>query len=52
MELVNKVAQSGLITLDLEDFSRKKPSLHLISKFFRGLILVEFDALKAHDWCI
>ncbi|MBK9793788.1 MAG: DUF2480 family protein [Sphingobacteriales bacterium] len=55
MELVNKVAQSGLITLDLEDFFPKEAiSAFDIKEFlFRGLILKELDfraALKAHDW--
>ena len=55
MELVNKVAQSGLITLDLEDFFPKEAILALdIKEFlFRGLILKELEfraALKAHDW--
>ena len=57
MELVNKVAQSGLITLDLEDFFPKE-TIHPvdIKEFlFRGLILKELEfraALKAHDWSI
>ena len=55
MELVNKVAQSGLITLDLEDFFPKEAIIAFdIKEFlFRGLILKELDfraALKAHDW--
>ncbi len=55
MELVNKVAQSGLITLDLEDFFPKEAIVAFdIKEFlFRGLILKELDfraALKAHDW--
>jgi len=55
MELVNKVAQSGLITLDLEDFFPKEAIIGFdIKEFlFRGLILKELDfraALKAHDW--
>ena len=55
MELVNKVAQSGLITLDLEDFFPKEAIIAFdIKEFlFRGLILKELEfraALKAHDW--
>ena len=55
MELFNKVAQSGLITLDLEDFFPKEAIVAFdIKEFlFRGLILKELDfraALKAHDW--
>lgn len=57
MELVNKIAQSGLITLDLEDFFPKEEIVELDVKdfLFRGLILkeIEFrDALKQHDWHI
>ncbi len=55
--LINKVAQSGLITLDLEDFFPKEEIVEFDVKdfLFRGLILkeVEFrDALKHHDWQI
>jgi len=57
MELINKVAQSGLITLDLEDFFPKKEIIGFDIKdfLFRGLILKELDfraALKAHDWSV
>ena len=57
MELVNKVAQSGLITLDLEDFFPKEAIVAFdIKEFlFRGLILKELEfraALKAHDWSV
>ena len=57
MELVNKIAQSGLITLDLEDFFPKEAiSAFDIKEFlFRGLILKELEfraALKAHDWSV
>jgi len=56
-ELINKVAQSGLITIDLEDFFPKETIIELdIKEFlFRGLILKELEfraALKAHDWSI
>lgn len=55
MELVNKVAQSGLITLDLEDFFSKEEIMEFDIKdfLFRGLILKELDfraALKQHEW--
>ena len=55
MELVNKVAQSGIITLDLETFVVKSGIKELdISQFlFRGLLLKEKDfraALKEFDW--
>ena len=57
MELVNKVAQSGLITIDLEEFFPKQDIIALDIKdfLFRGLILKELEfraALKAHDWSI
>lgn len=53
--LVNKVAQSGLITLDLETFFPTEEIIAFdIKEFlFRGLILKEIDfraALKEHDW--
>lgn len=57
MELINKVAQSGLITIDLEDFFPKETIVELDIKdfLFRGLILKELEfrsALKTHDWSI
>ncbi|MEZ5009259.1 MAG: DUF2480 family protein [Chitinophagales bacterium] len=53
--LVNKVAQSGLVVLDLEDFYPKKEVVEIdISQFlFKGLILREKEfrtALKEYDW--
>jgi len=53
--LINKVAQSGLITIDLEDFFPKETIVELDIKdfLFRGLILKELEfrgALKTHDW--
>lgn len=53
--LINKVAQSGLITLDLEDFFPKESIVELDVKafLFRGLILKEKEfrtALKEKDW--
>lgn len=55
--LINKVAQSGLITLDLEDFFPKNEIISFDIKdfLFRGLILKELEfrtALKTHDWQI
>ncbi|RYZ20373.1 MAG: DUF2480 family protein [Chitinophagaceae bacterium] len=52
---VNKVAASGLITLDLETFLPKDPvvTFDLKDHLFMGLILKEKDfreALKAKDW--
>ena len=57
MELVNKVAQSGLITIDLEDFFPTDTFVELDIKdfLFRGLILKELEfraILKTHDWTI
>lgn len=56
-KLINKVAQSGLITLDLEDFFPKEEIMAFDIKdfLFRGLILKELEfraALKAFDWSI
>jgi hypothetical protein len=53
--LVNKVAASGLLTLDLEAYLPKDPivSFDLKDHLFMGLILKEKDfreALKAKDW--
>lgn len=55
--LVNRVANSGLITLNLEDFFPKEELLVFDIKeyLFHGLILKEKDfreALKNHDWTI
>jgi Protein of unknown function (DUF2480) len=54
-ELVNRVAQSGLITLDLEELypAGEVIGFDLKQFLFRELILREKDfreALKAHDW--
>lgn len=53
--LVNRVAQSGLITLHLEEFFPKEPvtAIDLKDYLFQGLILREKDfreAMKAYDW--
>ncbi|MCB0640091.1 MAG: DUF2480 family protein [Phaeodactylibacter sp.] len=53
--LVNRVANSGLITLNLEDFYPKAPIAHFDLKdyLFMELILKEKDfraALQEHDW--
>ena len=53
--LVNRVANSGLITLNLEDFFPQAPIVDFDLKdyLFMELILKEKDfraALKAHDW--
>lgn len=58
MELVNKVAQSGLLTFDLEAYFPAEGtivSFDLKDHLFRGLILREKDfreALAAIDWSI
>lgn len=54
-EIKNKVAESGLITLSLEDYYPRGPRLSLdISPWlYEGLILREKDFrayLKEHDW--
>lgn len=55
MELVNRVAQSGLVTLDLEQFYPEGPvaTFDLKDYLFMEMILKEKDfreALKNHDW--
>lgn len=55
--LENKIANSGLIVLDLEDYFPKEEVVELdISPFlFSGLILKEKDfrsALKSYDWSV
>ena len=57
MELVNKVTQSGIITLDLEKHLPEKEVVGLdISQFlFRGLLLKEKEfrqAIKEFDWSV
>ncbi|NML19980.1 DUF2480 family protein [Pseudoflavitalea sp. G-6-1-2] len=54
-EIINKVAQSGLITLDLEEYFPKEPIVvfDLKDHLFMGMILKEKDfraALQATDW--
>ena len=55
-EIVNKVAESGLITIDLENYLPKKESIAVFDLkdfLFMGLILKEKDfreALKQQDW--
>jgi hypothetical protein len=53
--LVNRVAQSGIITLNLEDYFPTNPIVVFDIKeyLFHGLILKEKDfreAMKNHDW--
>lgn len=54
-EIVNKVAQSGLISLDLEDYYPKEEIVEFDLKqyLFMEMILKEKDfraALQTHDW--
>ena len=53
--IVNRVANSGLVTIDLEDFLPKEKIevFDLKDHLFRGLILKEKDfreALRNFDW--
>lgn len=53
--IINRVAQSGIITFNLEDFFPQQESILFDIKeyLFMGLILKEKDfraALKTHDW--
>jgi hypothetical protein len=55
-EIINKVAESGLVTIDLEKYLPTKESIvvfDLKDFLFMGMILKEKDfreALKKHDW--
>lgn len=54
-EIVNKVAQSGIVTIDLEDLipERKESTIDIFDQLFQGLILREKDFrawIKEHDW--
>ncbi len=54
-EIVNRVAQSGIITLDLEELIPHKEikSIDIKGQLFRGLILKEKDFrawVKSNDW--
>ena len=56
-EIVNKVAQSGIVTIDLEEFYDETPRVVFDIKpwLFQELILKEKDFrayIKAHDWSI
>ncbi len=53
--IINKVAESGLITLDLEEYYPKEEIVNFDLKefLFMGLILKEKDfraAMQSHDW--
>lgn len=55
MELINRVAQSGIVTIDIEQLINEDLITELdISQFlFKGLLLREKEfrtALKAYDW--
>ena len=54
-EIINKVANSGLINLDLEDYYVKGPRkvIDIKDQLFMGMILKEKDFrewIKTHDW--
>ena len=55
-EIINKVAESGLVTIDLEKYLPQKGSIAVFDLkdfLFMGMILKEKDfreALKQHDW--
>jgi len=55
-EIINKVAESGLVTIDLENYLPHKEEMlvfDLKDFLFMGMILKEKDfreALKQHDW--
>ena len=55
-EIINKVAESGLITIDLEKYLPQKEEVTVFDLkdfLFMGMILKEKDfreALKLHDW--
>ncbi|MBV7440368.1 DUF2480 family protein [Weeksellaceae bacterium TAE3-ERU29] len=58
-EIINKIAKSGLITIDLEDEYKKiNPEIKILDVqqfLFEGLILKEKDfrdKLKNHDWSL
>ncbi len=56
-EIVNKVAQSGIITLDLEDMipEREESHIDIFEQLFQGLILKEKDFrawIKEQDWSV
>jgi len=54
-EIVNRVAQSGIVTIDLEDYlaGPEVASIDLSDYLFKGLLLKEKDfrlAMKEKDW--
>jgi len=54
-EIVNKVAASGLVTIDLEEFfpSGERVSIDLAEQLWQGLALREKDFrtwIQSHDW--
>lgn len=56
-EIINKVAQSGIITLDLEDLIPERVESHIdiFDQLFQGLILREKDFrawVKEHEWSL
>lgn len=56
-EIINKVAQSGLITIDLQDFYQKGERVvyDLSANLYQGLVLKEKDFrtfIKEYDWSV
>ena len=55
-EIINKIAKSGIINLDLEDYAPKDTITEIDVKefLFEGLVLKEKnfrESLKDHNWC-
>src|SRR5688572_23418504 len=54
-EIINKVANSGIVTIDLEEFYPKgeRKLIDIKDQLFQGLILKEKDFrefIKTHEW--
>lgn len=54
-EIINRVANSGLVSIDLEDLveAREKVQIDIKDQLFQGLLLREKDFrefIKSHDW--
>lgn len=56
-EIINRVAQSGIVTIDLEDLVPERTASHIdiFNQLFQGLILREKDFrawVKEYDWSL
>ena len=56
-DIINRIAQSALVTIDLEEFykSGERISYDLKNNLYKGIILKEKDFrqfLKTHDWSL